>query len=380
MQQQISKENPLPHIETCSQKFHVKLTASAPLTKLRGENFSSTLLELEKPNLPCRSLKRFSLTEGNTGITELADSNERNTPVHACILREKCFEPRFYKSCVYQEPVGMDQNISVDSISTESSPITVKPDLEADPIAAMPFRNLLFSPNITADLLRQHLKYLKQDLVYCTKNLKVPDMSVITPRQISLRVRSAGGSQKKCLVLDLDETLITTIAVDASKPDKVVKVTSVNGSRNLNLKIRPYAKQFLENLKEHFEIIIFTASTADYASAIINELDPTRDSVSYILDRKYCLQTQLGNYIKDLRILKNRKLKDIVIVDNRIHSFGFQINNGIPILEWTGNKEDTELQFLEQYLLKLAKCENIPDFNEANLKLLDLADTDITDI
>jgi len=39
-----------------------------------------------------------------------------------------------------------------------------------------------------------------------------------------------------------------------------------------------------------------------------------------------------GFYIKDLRIIKNRPLKDIIMVDNLVHSVGLQIDNGIPIL------------------------------------------------
>ena len=42
-----------------------------------------------------------------------------------------------------------------------------------------------------------------------------------------------------------------------------------------------------------------------------------------MLTRKDCMLTKKGIFIKDLRILKNRDLKDIVIIDNLIHSFGF---------------------------------------------------------
>ena len=52
------------------------------------------------------------------------------------------------------------------------------------------------------------------------------------------------------------------------------------------------------------------------------------------------METHNGLRIKDLRIIKNRSLSDIVIVDNLVHSFGLQIDNGIPILDFTNNKDD----------------------------------------
>ena len=36
--------------------------------------------------------------------------------------------------------------------------------------------------------------------------------------------------------------------------------------------------------------------------------------------------------MKDLRIIANRSLKDMVIVDNAVYSFAFQLDNGIPIV------------------------------------------------
>ena len=35
------------------------------------------------------------------------------------------------------------------------------------------------------------------------------------------------------------------------------------------------------------------------------------------------MATKNGFYIKDLRVIKNRSLKEMVIVDNLVHSFGF---------------------------------------------------------
>lgn len=66
------------------------------------------------------------------------------------------------------------------------------------------------------------------------------------------------------------------------------------------------------------------------------------------------METHNGFYIKDLRIIQNRDLKDIIIVDNLVHSFGLQLSNGIPILEFLDNKKDKELVGLESFLKELS--------------------------
>ena len=40
-----------------------------------------------------------------------------------------------------------------------------------------------------------------------------------------------------------------------------------------------------------------------------------------------------------------------MIVDNLVHSFGLQIDNGIPILDFTNNKDDKELLGIEKILI-----------------------------
>lgn len=65
-----------------------------------------------------------------------------------------------------------------------------------------------------------------------------------------------------------------------------------------------------------------------------------------------------GVYVKDLRIF-NRKLKDILLVDNAAYSFAFQINNGVPIIPFYNTKDDAELLFLTEFLISL---KDVDDF------------------
>ena len=137
--------------------------------------------------------------------------------------------------------------------------------------------------------------------------------------------------------------------------------------------------EFLKNLKNHFEIVIFTAAKQNYAEAIVKQLDPDKACIKYILSRNNCMKSN-DIFVKDLRVISNRNLKKMVIVDNLVHSFGLQLNNGIPILEWKGERNDMELKFLENYLIELSKCEDIPNYNKNNLRLTELGEYDLKDL
>jgi len=85
------------------------------------------------------------------------------------------------------------------------------------------------------------------------------------------------------------------------------------------------------------------------------------------------METKNGFFIKDLRVIKNRDLKNIFICDNLSHSFGFQVDNGIPILEFHNDKKDRELKYLIDYLLEALYVDDVRDFNRKKLKLGELS-------
>jgi len=47
-----------------------------------------------------------------------------------------------------------------------------------------------------------------------------------------------------------------------------------------------------------------------------------------------------GFFVKDLRIFKGIDLKNVMIVDNYVHSFAFHLDNGIPVVPFFGEKDD----------------------------------------
>ena len=121
-------------------------------------------------------------------------------------------------------------------------------------------------------------------------------------------------------------------------------------------------------MSKYFEIIVFTASHSCYANVVLNILDPDNEFITFRLFRDHCLQTKEGIFIKDLRIIANRKQAHIAIVDNATYSFGFQLTNGIPIIPFYDNKDDLELVHLMSFLLQMNQYEDVREFNNQHFE------------
>ena len=126
----------------------------------------------------------------------------------------------------------------------------------------------------------------------------------------------------------------------------------VSDNDSAYIQIRPGAEEFIKELSEFYEIIIFTAALKNYADLIISGLDPD-GVVSYKLYRQHTINK--GNsYIKDLDKL-GRDIKKIIIIDNIVENFSQQPKNGLNISDFEGNEYDDELKFLKEDLIKLVK-------------------------
>lgn len=127
----------------------------------------------------------------------------------------------------------------------------------------------------------------------------------------------------------------------------------------MTVKFRPFVREFLRNIYKYWNVAVFTASAKEYAYQIVNSLDPKKELIFNILCREHCTFDRAGNFIKDLRTITNFNIRRTVIVDNKLISFAFQLKNGIPILPFYGDKNDTELKYLLQYLRRLSKEKDI---------------------
>ena len=177
------------------------------------------------------------------------------------------------------------------------------------------------------------------------------------------------NSTKKILLLDLDETLIHAdfnneyVNNEINKYDKIISFEDENEIISVGIFIRNGLNIFLKELSKDFIIGIFTASSKNYADAIINYIDPNKDYIKFRLYRDNCIQFN-NISIKDLRILKGIDLKNVVLVDNSMYSFANQLNNGILINSFYCDKNDVDLFSVMNYL----KCfvNNADDIREVN--------------
>lgn len=177
--------------------------------------------------------------------------------------------------------------------------------------------------------------------------------------KVSPRTLADPRHRRKTLIFDLDETLIHCNEDQAGECDTRVPVTFPNGEQILaGINIRPHATELLNLMAQHFEIIVFTASHSCYANPVIDFIDPKR-VVSHRLFRENCSVLSEGLYTKDLTVIRNRALKDIILVDNAIYSFFLQMSNGVPIIPFYNNKNDTELLKLRDFLLPLASVDDV---------------------
>lgn len=82
--------------------------------------------------------------------------------------------------------------------------------------------------------------------------------------------------------------------------------------------------------------------------------------IPHRLYREHCTLVNC-EFVKDLSQL-GRDLKDVIIVDNSPDCFTLQPCNGIPILTWTNDKSDRELDRLSSILEMLHKVDDVRDY------------------
>ncbi|KAG2228813.1 hypothetical protein INT48_006017 [Thamnidium elegans] len=145
-------------------------------------------------------------------------------------------------------------------------------------------------------------------------------------------------STRKCLVLDLDETLIHSSFKTVAGADFIVPVEIEGHYHNVFVLKRPGVDDFMKRMGELYEIVIFTASLSKYADPVLDKFDLHKDL------------SRLG-----------RDLKSVIILDNTPASYSFHPSNAVPVSTWFNDQHDSELIDLIPFLEDLAKVDDVVD-------------------
>jgi TFIIF-interacting CTD phosphatase-like protein len=93
---------------------------------------------------------------------------------------------------------------------------------------------------------------------------------------------------------------------------------------------RPGLFKFLEDVSQHFEIILFNNGSKAFTDAVVKDImsnspDPEKTYFSHVLSKEHCAGNEVGHEIKNLEYFTgpeaNRDIKDCVIIDNTIYCF-----------------------------------------------------------
>lgn len=205
--------------------------------------------------------------------------------------------------------------------------------------------------------------------------VELPDTTDPPPATVEISAGTDAVSanepiQKLKVVLDLDETLVcayetsslpaalrnqaTEAGLKWFELDCVSSDKECEGKPKISYVTvfeRPGLDEFLKQLSEFAELVLFTAGLEGYARPLVDRID-TENRFSLRLYRPSTSSTEYREHVKDLSCISKDPCR-IVIVDNNPFSFLLQPLNGIPCVPFSaGQPHDTQLLDVLLPLLK----------------------------
>lgn len=149
----------------------------------------------------------------------------------------------------------------------------------------------------------------------------------------------------------------------------------------MEVNIRPWARECLQAVSQWYQVVTFTAGSQKYADNILDEFDPSGQLIEKRFYRHHCYNTSDGMHIKDLRIFeKCYNLKDVILIDNAVFSYAFQISNGVPMMPFYSDKDDIEMIHLTKYLERLSHFDDIRPQISATFQIEEMKNPKLVEI
>lgn len=185
--------------------------------------------------------------------------------------------------------------------------------------------------------------YIKAGFVSLDSGFKVKRACAM--RMEAETVQSLTVARKCVLVLDIDHTLVHVTDKNLGQVDKVRELTEIlaageavneseiyrfnDGRSVFHMKIRPGAMTFLSNATDRFQLYVYTHGTLEYASVVLQALDP----VGALFGSPPRLIAREGQRLehKSLKKIFPTEHKLVLILDDRSDVWGEAEDNLVQV-------------------------------------------------
>ena len=173
-------------------------------------------------------------------------------------------------------------------------------------------------------------------------------------------------SAKPLLVLDLDETLIRSVADEGDREcDFELFVYKVN--------IRPGVAEFLEKVQQWYELAVWSSASPEYVTAVVCRLFAAPERLKFTWSGRRCtMKFSADEYhwfpVKTLKKITRHgfRLERTLIVDDTPSTAIRNYGNLIRVRPFFGDQSDRELSLLAAYLYSIR---DIPNFRALEKRL-----------
>ena len=165
------------------------------------------------------------------------------------------------------------------------------------------------------------------------------------------------NNQKYTIILDLDGTLIYKPTTKECLDRKHLRGNNIKFTDTLiPFIIRPGVSKFIYILLDMgCELILYTAGGMSYARNILVKLGigDWRKIFTRVFTRENCHVIKGGGIVKDLRLIKGREVAHMLVVDDNLGVWPFQVDRVIGVKAFRGELNDAHLlQVIPQIKLK----------------------------
>ena len=169
-------------------------------------------------------------------------------------------------------------------------------------------------------------------------------------------------TSKKILVLGTKPLFCKTKGVNYD-------YTFHTSKEDIKIIMRPSVEQFISIMSCFYDIALFSDYSLEFTNQILSKIDSTHN-IKKVFARSDCIKIHEKGLIKDLRKLTT-KLSNIVLVDCSLIAFALQPENGILISRFKGDKKDSEIKNIGQFLFELSDASDVRSVVRQKYKYID---------